>query len=332
MKKKLFSMLFFSLVLVLAACGSGDEGDNADGDNAGGEGAQIQLGTGSTGGTYYPLGQEIANILTDNVDVEGFSASAISTDASIDNLSRIGRGELELGMTVHIPAQEAAAGTGSFDGTAIENFGFMGHIYPEVMQVFTLESTGIESIADLKGKRVAIGPPGSGTQAAAKKILEAYGLEEGDYTAFQEGFGDAKKKLQDGQVDASFGFLGLPSSSVDELQAATGEVKLLEITGEPLEKLQAETGYEAFEIPAGSWEWLEEPVNTITAYAILVGSTDLIDEDLGYQITKALFENAGNISHKQGAHITKENALRGSTDLPMHPGAEKYFKEIGLLD
>lgn len=334
--KKLFSMVFFALILVLAACGSGDEDNNAggdnDGDNAGGEGAQIQLGTGSTGGTYYPLGQEIANILTDNVDVEGFSVSAISTDASVDNLSRIGRGELELGMTVHVPAHEAIEGTGAFDGTVIDNFGFIGHIYPEVMQVFTLESTGIESIADLKGKRVAIGPPGSGTQTLAKQILEAYGIGEGDYTAFQEGFGDASKKLKDGQVDASFGILGLPSSAVDELQAATGEVKLLEISGEELASLEETTGYEEFEIPANSWEWLEEPVTTLSAYAILVGSTDLIDEDLGYEITKALFENAGDITHSQGQHITKDNALNGLGDLKLHPGAERYFKEIGLLD
>jgi uncharacterized protein len=319
---KKFSALF-SLLLVLAtllgACSST------------GQVSELQLGTGSTGGTYYPLGQEIATVMTNNVEVDGFNVSAVSTGASNDNLARISREELQLGMTVHIPAQNAQQGKAEFEGNAVDNFGFMGHIYPEVMQVVTLESAGVNTIAELKGKRVAIGPPGSGTQAAAKQILAAYGLSDGDYTAFEEGFGDAKKKLQDGQVDATFGFLGLPASSIDELQAQTGEVKFLEIEGSALETLQSNTEYEAFEIPAGSFEWLTDSVNTITAYAILVGSTTQIDEDLGYEITKALFENSSSISHTQGQHLTKENALKGSKGLNFHPGAEKYFKEVGLL-
>lgn len=351
MKKKwlLSLVLLLALSIVLAACGGGgsEEAGTENSEPSGNDGTEttpteqkaegnfitdIQLGTGSTGGTYFPLGQEIATVLNKNVGVDGFNVSAVSTGASNDNLARIMREELQLGMTVHIPAQDAKAGKGEFEGIPVENFGFMGHIYPEVMQVVTLGSTGIESIEDLKGKRVAIGPPGSGTQTAAKAILEAYGLKDGDYKAYEEGFGDAKKKLQDGQVDATFGFLGLPASSIDELQAQTKDVKFLEITGDALATLEESTGYEAFEIPAGSFEWLENPVNTITAYAILVGSTSQISEELGYEITKALFENSGNISHAQGRYITKENALKGSTDLPLHPGAEKYFKEAGILE
>ncbi len=291
----------------------------------------LQLGTGSTGGTYFPLGQEIATVLNNNVTVEGFNVSAVSTGASNDNLARIMREELQLGMSVHIPAQEAYKGEGEFEGIPVENFGFMGHIYPEVMQVITLGSTGIESIADLKGKRVAIGPPGSGTQALAKAILAAYGIQDGDYEAFEEGFGDAKNKLQDGQIEASFGLLGLPASSIDELQAQTNDVKFLEVTGDALATLEETTGYEGLEIPAGSYEWLQNPAQTITAYAVLVGSTSQISEELGYEITKTLYENYDQISHTQGRHMTIENVLNGSTDLPFHPGAEKYFKEIGVL-
>ncbi|OEH91786.1 TAXI family TRAP transporter solute-binding subunit [Bacillus solimangrovi] len=333
-------VLMLAMSIVLVACGGGaNEEPASEGEGtteqteAPAEGnfvTDLQLGTGSTGGTYFPLGQEIATVLNNNVGTEGFNVSAVSTGASNDNLARIMRDELQLGMAVHIPVQNAVEGKGEFEGVPVDNVGFIGHIYPEVMQVVTLGSTGIETIDQLKGKKVAIGPPGSGTQAAAKQILEAYGLNDGDYTAFEEGFGDAKNKLQDGQVDATFGFLGLPASSIDELQAQTKDVKFLPIEGDALATIEGNTGYEAFVIPADSFEWLNAPVNTITAYAVLVGSTSQISEELGYEITKALFENAGSISHTQGAHITKENALKGSNGLPLHPGAKKYFEEAGI--
>lgn len=336
--RNLVFILLLSLSFILAACGGGgtqtegqaepEETKEASSDNFK---TNLQLGTGTTGGTYYPLGQEIANVWNDTVKVDGFNVSAVSTDSSIANLAGIGRGDLQLGMTVHVQAKEAYEGKADFEGAKIENFGFMGHIYPEVMQIVTLDSTGINSIADLKGKKVAIGPAGSGTQVAARMILEAAGLKEGDYQAFHEGFGDAKGKLQDGNIDASFALLGLPASSIDELQVLTKEVKYINIDEEILKKIEETSPYKKFEIPAGSYEWLKEPVNTISAFAILVGSTNEISEDLGYEITKSLIENSGQITHTQGKYITKENALLGSEGLPLHPGAEKYFKEVGIL-
>ena len=342
MKKNWLFLLvsLFAAMMILSACGSTESGSDTSGDDGATDGSEapaavedfktdLQLGTGSTGGTYYPLGTEIASILNAKVDVEGFDVSAIETGASVDNLARIARGEIQLGMSVHIPAQEALTGEGDFDGMKIENFGFMGHIYPEVMQIITVEGTGVESIADLAGKRVAIGPPGSGTQAAAKAILSAYGIEDGDYTPFEEGFGDARDRLQNGQIDASFGLLGLPAGSVEEL-AIQREVKILSIEDEQLAKIEEATGYLGYEIPADAYPFLNEPVKTVTAYAILVGSTTQISEDLAYEITKAMFENAGSITHAQGAHLTKENALAGSNGLPIHPGALRYFEEAGL--
>ncbi|MBU9721846.1 MULTISPECIES: TAXI family TRAP transporter solute-binding subunit [Bacillaceae] len=321
MKKKLLSMLALVLTasLVLAACGD----DDVDISN-------LQMGTGSTGGTYYPLGGEMATVINNNIEgYEDFDLSAVSSGASVENLSEIAQGNFALGMTVHLPAVDALTGDGDFEGVEIENFGFMGHIYPEVMQIVTPANSGVETIADLAGKNVAIGPPGSGTQAAAKLILEAYGLEDGDYNAFEEGFGDAAGRIQDGNLDASFGLLGLPAGSIDEL-ALQRDVRLIPITAEGLQYIEANSGYGALTIPADSYDFLEEDVQAITAYAVLVGSTDLIDEDLGYAITKALFENSDQISHSQGANLTKENALLGSEGLPIHPGAARYFEEAGI--
>ncbi|MCE7793562.1 TAXI family TRAP transporter solute-binding subunit [Salipaludibacillus sp. CUR1] len=355
MKKKYTSMFALLLTgsLILAACGEGDDNGN-DVNNAGGNNnaeeneandndggndnaaadtdvGNLQLGTGSTGGTYYPLGQEMATVINNNIEVDGFDLSAVSSGASVDNIVSIFQGEMDLGMTVHLPALDSLTGDGDFEGVAVDNFGFMGHIYPEVMQIVTGADSDIESIADLEGKSVAIGPPGSGTQAAAKLILEAYGLEDGDYDAYEEGFGDAAGRIQDGNLDASFGLLGLPAGSIEELSISR-DIRLLPISDEGLDYIEENSGYEELTIPADSYDFLDEDIQAVTAYAILVGSTDTIDEDLGYEITKALFEHSGDISHPQGDHLTKENALNGSEGLPMHPGAERYFDEEGITE
>ncbi|MFA9555877.1 TAXI family TRAP transporter solute-binding subunit [Evansella sp. AB-rgal1] len=360
MNKKFYSMfaLLLAGILLLAACSGGDNenennvdtdgndteevNDNNNGNENDGNDdvasdinvGNLQIGTGGTGGTYYPLGIEMATVINNNIEgYDGFDLSAVSSGASVDNLSNIYNGEFELGMTVHLPAVDALKGEGAFEefGITVDNFGFMGHIYPEVMQIVAPADADVETIADLRGKRVNIGPPGSGTQAAAKLILEAYGIEDGDYEVYEEGFGDAAGRVQDGQLDASFGLLGLPAGSIEQL-AQQRDIKLISITDEGMDYITSNSGYEAYEIPADSYEFMDGPVIALTAYAILVGSTDLIDEDLGYAITKALFENSGQITHDQGAHLTKENALLGSEGLPMHPGAERYFREAGILE
>ncbi|GIQ67345.1 TAXI family TRAP transporter solute-binding subunit [Xylanibacillus composti] len=319
MKRRIVSGFILVLsVAVLAACGSG--AGTTD----------LLMGTGSQGGTYFPLGAEMANVW--NNQIEHINVTSTESGASVENLAKISRGEFDLGMSVNLPAIDAYEGKGEFEGNPVENFAFIGHIYPEVMQIVSRESTGVETIADLAGKRVAIGPPGSGTQAAAKLILEAYGLQDGDYVAYQEGFGDAKAKLQDGTIDASFGLLGLPDAGIDELQAATRDVKFLEVTGDALAHIEANSGYSGFAISAGSYEWLEADAHTISAFAILVANTDTVDEDLAYELARVMIEHNGDNTHPQSSHTTQENALNGSNGLPIHPGAQKYYQEIGLMD
>ncbi|MCM3762976.1 TAXI family TRAP transporter solute-binding subunit [Alkalihalobacillus oceani] len=311
MKKKLGFLTtgVLSLGLILGACGGGTEPEEPAGDDTvdTGEGQEaegdyvtdLQLGTGSTGGTYYPLGQEIANVLNANVEYDGFNVSAVASGASVDNLGQIFRGEMQLGMTVHIPAIEALAGEGDFEGAVVDNFGFLGYIYPEV--------------------------------SAARLILEAYGIEDGDYESFEEGFGDAAARIQDGQLDASFGLLGLPDSTTAELSLQR-EVVILPIDGEALAYVEENSDYGAYEIEADAYDFLDEPVSTVTAYAILVGSLDQVSEELGYEIVKGLYENAESITHPQGEHMTMDTVLLGSDSLPFHPGAERYFQEQGLID
>jgi len=290
---------------------------------------EMILGTGSTGGTYYPLGGEIAALWSKNV--EGVNVTSTASAASIENLAKIGSGEFDLGMTVHLPARDAVNGEGEFAGHKITNFGFIGHVYPEVLQILVREESGINTIADLKGKRIAVGPGGSATAVLSKIILEAYGVKEGEYEAFSEGFGAAKDRVQDGTIDASFGILGVPASSIAELNAATKDAKILEITGPELDQIVEKSGYGAFTIPAGTYEWINKDIHTISAYAIMVASLDKVSEEQAYNLTKTMIEKSGEVTHAQAKYMTKENALNGSDGLPFHPGAEKYYKEIGLI-
>lgn len=316
------------LPATLVACG--DDGGSAEPEED--FTTSLQLGTGSVGGVYYPLGQEYANIFEDNIEEDGLQVSAVETGASVENLAMIARDELQLGIAQTNTAIEAASGTGDFEDAEVENAGFMGQLYPESAQVITLESNDIETVADLEGKTVAVGPPGGGTRQAAEAILSAHGIEEGDYTPLEEGFDDARTKLQDGNADASIEILGAPAASLEELQSTAGDVKLIPIEGAELESIVADTNFEEYEITPEIYDFLDDPVSTISVFAAMYGSTNQISEDLGYEITKSLYEDADAITLAQAELIDVDDALLGQGEVPFHPGSERYFEEQGLLD
>src|SRR5690625_1930259 len=178
--------------------------------------------------------------------------------------------------------------------------------------------------------KIAIGPPASATNTVSKVILEAYGIGSDDYEEFQEGFGDAADLVQDGNIDISVGVLGLPAGSIESLQASTGDVVMLELSDDVIEKIESNSDYKRFTIPQDSYEFLESDIETVAAYAILMGNTDTIDEELGYELARIMVENADEVTHAQAAEMTLENALNGAEGLPIHPGAKKYYEEQGL--
>jgi len=180
------------------------------------------------------------------------------------------------------------------------------------------------------GANIAIGPPASETNSVSQLILDAYGIGEDDYTAYQEGFGDAADGVQDGNIDVSVGVLGLPAGSIENLQAQSGDVKLLEISDEAISYIEENSGYQRFTIPADTYDFMDSDVETVTAYAILMGSTDTISEELGYELARIMVEHADENTHAQSAQMTLENALNGSEGLPIHPGAKRYYEEQGL--
>jgi uncharacterized protein len=179
-------------------------------------------------------------------------------------------------------------------------------------------------------KNIAIGPPASETNNVSKLILEAYGIEDDDYNKFQEGFGDAADGVQDGNIDVSIGILGLPAGSIESLQASSKDVKMLSLSDEAIKYIEENSGYRRLTIPKDTYDFLTEDVETVTAYAVLMGNTDTIDDELGYQLAKIMVENASENTHDQAKQMTLENALRGAEGLLIHPGAKRYYEEQGL--
>src|SRR5699024_6354394 len=180
------------------------------------------------------------------------------------------------------------------------------------------------------GASIAIGPPASETNSVSKLLFEAYGIEEGDYSEYQEGFGDAADMVQDGNIDISVGILGIPAGSIESLQASAGDVKMLDLSDEAISYIEENSGYKHFTIPQDTYDFLDSDVDTVAAFAILMANTDTIDEELGYELAKSMIENADENTHTQAEQMTLDNALKGAEGLPIHPGAKRYYEEQGL--
>ena len=331
-------------VVALSAC-TPPEDTEGPGSGRGGDGDDVflQMATGSTGGTYYPLGGEIAQLWTSNID--DLQVDTLATGASVQNLRAL-EGEteddaegsidqVELIMSVNGVAMQAKDGVGPFEDEPMgnpEGIVALGNIYPEVMQVVTLEDSGIESIADLEGANVELGPPGSGTEVAARQILEAYGVDpDNDINAFDSTFGDAATALGDGQVDAAFGILSVPAGGIVEV-SANNDVRILPIEGEEADELMAaDESYSPLTIDGGTYSGQDDDVVTLTQWATLY-SMDSLDEDIAYELTKVMYEEAGSIGHDVGGQVLLETALDGLGNIELHPGAERYFEEQGVLD
>ncbi|MBF7054639.1 TAXI family TRAP transporter solute-binding subunit [Halomonas sp. KAO] len=201
---------------------------------------------------------------------------------------------------------------------------------PVAVAIAAATLLGACSDAGSSTPNVAIGPPASTTQQVSSLILDAHGVTEDDYSAYQEGFGAALDGVQDGNIDLSIGILGLPSGSIENLQAAAGDVRMIGLDDEAVEYIEANSAYRRFVIPKDSYEFLAEDVTTVTAYAVLVGNTHSIDEELGYELARLMHEKAAENTHSQSAFMTLDNALNGAEGLPIHPGAKRYYEEQGL--
>lgn len=322
MKKILVVVLaLFALSLITAGCG----GKQESGQQA--KPKELLFATGGTAGTYYPLGGAMSQVW--NTKVKGAHVTVQATGASVENMRLLSKGEAQLALAMNNIADDAYKGQGSFK-EPIKNFRAVGVVYPEVIQAFVSADSSIKSIADLKGKKVAVGPTGSGTAVTTEIILKAYGLTFKDIQPIYATFADAVDQFKDKHLDSAWNVLAVPASAIQDV-ITSRKISFLNIEGPELEKLlSAQPLFAKYEIAANTYPGQDKPAKTVALQSVLYVREDM-DENLVYELTRTLYEDRGEIGkiHKAGEQIDLKRAVDGVTT-PVHPGALKYYKEKGI--
>lgn len=306
----------------------------------------FRIGTGGTAGTYYPIGGLLANSISappgsracedgGACGVPGLIATAVAANGSVANVNGIEGGTLESGFVQGDVAAWAYTGTGIWDGKEpAEKLRAIASLYPESIHLIASAKSGIASVADLAGKRVSLDEPGSGTLVDALIILEAAGLSEDDIKPDYLKPDQSADRMKDGQLDAFFFVGGYPAGAIAEL-ASQNDIVVVPIDGDIAAKALAEYDFFAADlVPAGTYKGQDEDVTTVSVAAQWITTADM-DDDLIHDITAALWNDSTraqlDAGHAKGKQIVIENALDG-LGVPLHPGAERYYREAGLLE
>lgn len=322
--KKSFALLVVCMLVIglLAGCGGGDKKPAAP---VADKKVFVNIATGGTAGVYYPLGGAMAEIF--NKNIPGMNASAQSTGASVANINLIKDGKVELALVQNDIAYYAANGTEMFKDKKVEAIQGIASLYNETIQIVTIEGKGIKTVADLKGKRVAVGALGSGTEANARQIMEIFGITYADIKPQYLSFGEAANGLKDGNIDVAFVTAGAPTAAIQDI-AAQHKVSLVSVPADKAEALIKKYPFYAKQtIKAKTYPTVTADVQTVAVKAMLVTSSK-VDADLVYKMTKAMYTNLDRIksAHAQGANVQKATALEGM-GIKVHAGADKFFKE-----
>lgn len=328
-------LLIFALIATMAIGCAGDTSTESEDEGKGTEGAgkdkYISIATGGTAGTYYPIGGSMASVISNSLD--NVKVTAEATGASKENAALIQDSQSELALLQNDVAYYASTATvlKDFD-SAYDNLLGLAVLYPEYIQIVATVSSGIKSVEDLVGKDVAIGAAGSGTEANARQILEAYGLSFEDLGKADDlSFAEASEGIKNGQLDAAFMTAAIPNAAITEV-AQVRDVVIIPVEADKVKTLKDKgyTFYTEQTIPAGTYKGQDEEINTAAVMAMLAVGGDL-DEDLVYNITKSIFEGLDVIgeSHAMAKNIKLENALEGMS-IKLHSGAKKYFDEVGV--
>jgi len=287
----------------------------------------LTIATGGTAGTYYPLGAGMADIW--NKNIKGMNAMVQSTGASVANVNLLKNKEVDLIFVQNDVAFYAYNGVEMFKEPFPQLRG-LATLYPETVQIVALADRGINSVYDLKGKRVAVGAAGSGTEVNARQILAAAGITYNDIKVQYLSFGEAANNLKDGNIDAAFITAGHPTAAIVDL-AAVRKIVLVPVPDEIIASLQKDYPfYVKIVVPAGTYKGVDVDVVTVAVKAMLAVRAEM-PEDLVYQLLKTMYANQKRLieAHAKGELIIPETGKEGMS-IPLHPGAEKFFKEMGL--
>ncbi|MHB0898092.1 MAG: TAXI family TRAP transporter solute-binding subunit [Spirochaetales bacterium] len=285
----------------------------------------LTIATGGTAGTYFPLGGALAEIW--NKNIPKMNANATATGASLANVAMLAKGEVDVIFTQNDIAYYAYTDTEILKGKGTKDIRGLAALYNETVQLVALADSGIKNVTDLRGKRVGVGAAGSGTALNAMQVLEAAGLSFNDIKVQYLSFAECASNLKDGNIDAAFNVAGAPTGAIQDL-GASKKIQIVAIDGDVAKKLMSKYSFYTVEkLPAGTYIGQTSEVNTVAVKSMLAVSAKL-DGDLVYTLLKTMFANGERLaaSHKMGANIKIANALDGMS-IPLHPGAEKFYKE-----
>lgn len=288
----------------------------------------INIGTGTTGGTYYPVGAAMAKVW--NSSIKDMRANAQSTGGTAQNLSLLGKGETEVIFADGL-YYFAYEGKSSFAGKPMKNLRGMVPLYAEPIHFLVAKKSGIKTIADLKGKRVSVGAVGSGTEVTVRTLLETAGLNpDKDIKAENLGLSDTASAFADGNIDAALTVGAVGIAGVVEITTMdTAEFR--ELPDSLIKDLVKELPYYLpFDIPAGTYKGQGTPVKTVASWNVLV-VTDKLGEQLAYEMTKALFAKKQDILNVSARMVSMSPENLKYMQIPLHPGALRYYKEIGAI-
>jgi len=301
----------------------------------------IKIGTGGTGGTYYPIGTAIAKLITidpaqsckhrSGCGVNGVSAKALSTKASVQNVTDVQSGDLDMGIAEASVAYAAFKGIGKFESNKKPDIRIVANLYPEDLHLVLAENIELNSIRDLIGKRVGIEKPGSGTQVAVESILTEFNVSRDQYTPFETSNKESIDLMLKGKLDAYFYTAGTPASSILK-QSQQSKLKLYSFSEEEIRRAgKIIPYYIPSKIEAGVYNGQDTDINTMAVSALLVTHINK-PEKLVYDMVKTLWSDHGKEvlfnAHSKGKRVTLDTALDGleGLNVPLHPGAEKFYK------
>jgi len=289
--------------------------------------ASISIATGSTAGAYYPIGGAIATAVSKNPNL---NATAETGNAAVANTNLVAEGEIEIAFSQADVTAWAFNGEMMFEGRALANIRTIAALYPETVQIVVSKESGITTMADMRGKRVGLGAPGSGTEGDARSIFNTLGIRYDEMDVQFLDFAGVSDRFKNNQIDAGFVVAGLPTPALMDL-TTTRDVNLLSFDDETMGKLvEANPFFVPNVVPAGTYRGIDVDVVTPSVMALLI-TFDEMPEEVIYNFTKGMFENLDDIqvSYAIARNITLENATNGLT-APLHPGAARYYREAGI--
>lgn len=290
---------------------------------------RLTMATGGTSGVYFPLGGAISQVLGDKSKGD-FSVTAQATGASGENMRLVQNGDVDIAIVQNDVADAAFNGTAPFKDK-LEGARALGRLYPEYLHVVASKDSGINTIDDFKGKKISVGARGSGNEVNCRQIFDFYGLDYKNLQPIFLPYGETADQFKDRNLDAFVFTIGTPNPAIQDITTAQ-DVNFIPLEGAKADEIVAKFPFLVKDaIPAGTYKGQEKPVPTLSVQAILIANKDMPD-DVAYEVTKTLYENTEAVAkaHNKGAEIKLENAMDGIT-IPLHPGAEKYLREKGII-